>query len=168
MDVDEARFCVECGTALERREAFGRERLACPGCGHVHFDDPKVAVGVVIEDKGKIILARRGHEPNIGGWSFPSGYVDAGEELEKAAVREVEEETGLTVRIDRLLGAYSQPGNRTIFIAYAGAVVSGEIVTGEECLEVRAFAPDRLPQLAFPHDDEVLRAWGSGRTTAGD
>src|SRR5687767_11690657 len=118
-----AAFCPDCGSRLAEKMAFGRLRGVCSGCGRVHFDDPKVAVGVVVDLDGRIVLGRRGHEPNMGRWSFPSGYVDAGEKVEDAAVREVEEETGIKVRIDRLLGVYSTPGERTIFIAYAGSAV---------------------------------------------
>lgn len=143
--------------------AFGRTRQVCGNCGHVHFEDPKVAVGVVVEQDGMIVLGRRNHEPNIGRWSFPSGYLDAGELPEEAAVREVEEETGLKVAIERLLGVYATAGERTIFIAYAGLVIGGEMEAGEECLEVRAFRPEDLPELAFPHDAAIIEAWARGR-----
>jgi 8-oxo-dGTP diphosphatase len=138
-------------------------RQVCPNCGHVHFDDPKVAVGVVVERDGMIVLGRRNHEPHIGRWSFPSGYVDAGEVLEEAAIREVEEETGLQIQIDRLLGVYSIAGERTIFVAYAGSAIGGELEAGEECMEVRAFPPGNLPDLAFPLDGAVIAAWAEGR-----
>jgi len=144
---------------MEEREAFGRLRPVCPNCGKVHFEDPKVAVGVVVDLDGKIVLGRRNHEPMLGRWSFPSGFVDAGEELEAAAVREVEEETGIRARIDGLLGAYSRAGERTVFIAYAGTAIGGELRSGDETFEVGAFPPDDLPDLAFPHDGAILAAW---------
>jgi ADP-ribose pyrophosphatase YjhB (NUDIX family) len=159
-----AAFCVSCGARLEGREAFGKERLVCPNCGHVHFEDPKVAVGVVVEMDGGILLARRNHEPQIGRWSFPSGFVDAGEVLEEAAAREVQEETGVEVAVDRLLGVYSSAGNRTVFVAYAGHAVGGRLECGDECFEVAVFPPDRLPELAFPHDGAILQAWRRGRS----
>ena len=158
-----ASFCVDCGTRLEQRTVFGQPRGVCPTCDHVHFDDPKLAVGVVVEMDGAIVLGLRAHEPNLGRWSFPSGFVDAGEALEAAAIREVEEETGLKVRIDRLLGVYSTTGERVVFVAYAGSVIGGEIAAGEECFEVAAFPPDALPELAFPHDGAILDAWSAGR-----
>jgi ADP-ribose pyrophosphatase YjhB (NUDIX family) len=161
-----ASFCRECGARLEVREAFGKPRLVCPACGYVHFEDPKVAVGVVVELDGGIVLGKRNHDPMMYCWSFPSGFVDAGEVLEDAARREVMEETGLDVRIDRLLGAYSTPGNRVVFIAYAGTAVGGELMPGEECIEVRIFDPGDLPDLAFPNDTAILEAWASGRESA--
>jgi ADP-ribose pyrophosphatase YjhB (NUDIX family) len=158
-----ARFCTECGSALERIHAFGKVRQVCPDCGHVHFDDPKVGVGMVIEMDGGIVLVRRNHEPHIGRWSFPSGFVDAGEVMEEAAAREVEEETGLKVNVERLLGVYSDAGNRTVFVAYAGRAIGGTMECGDECFEVRVFPPAQLPDLAFPHDGAILEAWAKGR-----
>jgi ADP-ribose pyrophosphatase YjhB (NUDIX family)/Uma2 family endonuclease len=167
-------FCPQCGTALERRPVFGRERPACPACEYVHFDDPKVAVGVVAERDGQILMAQRNHEPKLGEWSFPSGFVDAYENVEEAAVREAQEETGLEVRIEHLLGVYQEPGSRVIFLAYAGTAEEGEPVAGDECLDVRFFAPDALPPPAFLHDRAIMEAWrrwrgaGSGERGAGD
>lgn len=157
-----ASFCTECGGRLEERLAFGKPRGVCVTCGHVHFEDPKVAVGVVAWMDGGIVLGRRAHDPKLGAWSFPSGFVDAGEVVEDAAAREVEEETGLRVRLDRLLGVFSTSRERVIFVAYAGTVVGGRLEAGEECLEVAIFAPDALPDLAFPHDGEIVQAWQSG------
>jgi len=156
-------FCRECGAALEQRLAFGKTRAVCPRCGYTHFDDPKVAVGVVVELDGGILLGKRNHDPKMGYWSFPSGFVDAGEVPEDAARREVEEETGVKVTLDRILGIYSQPGERVIFIAYAGHAVGGKMEAGDECTEVATFAPDALPELAFPNDGAILAAWHSGR-----
>jgi ADP-ribose pyrophosphatase YjhB (NUDIX family) len=158
-----ATFCRECGHPLEQRDAFGKTRGVCPSCGYTHFEDPKVAVGVVVEKDGGIVLGKRNHEPQLGCWSFPSGFVDAGEVPEDAAVREVEEETGVKVILDRLLGVYSRPGDRVIFLAYAGHAVGGRLEAGDECMEVRIYPPDALPELAFPNDGAILEAWSSGR-----
>ncbi|OGO50519.1 MAG: hypothetical protein A2148_01090 [Chloroflexi bacterium RBG_16_68_14] len=158
-----ARFCPQCGTPLRRRVAFWRRRKVCPQCGYVHFDDPKVAVGILAQRRGRLLLVRRNHEPHLGEWSFPSGYVDAGEALEEAAARETKEETGLDVRIERLLGAYSATGDRVIFIAYAARVTGGRICVGPECQAVRFFPAEALPYLAFPHDKAIVRAWRAGR-----
>jgi ADP-ribose pyrophosphatase YjhB (NUDIX family) len=104
-------------------------------------------------------LVRRNHEPRFGEWSFPSGYVDAGEALEDAAIREVREETGLEVRLDALIGAFSSAGERVIFLPYAGRVVRGRIEIGRECQDVRFFDTEEVPPLAFDHDEGILRDW---------
>src|SRR5690606_19674720 len=131
--------------------------------GYRWYPDPKVAVGVLVTDpragaagEGKLLLVRRNHEPALGAWAFPSGYVDAGEVLEEAAAREVREEATVEVAIDGLLGAWSEAGTPVIFIAYAGRLVSGTPSPGEEASEVGWFAPEALPPLAFEHDDEVV------------
>ncbi|MFN8585441.1 MAG: NUDIX domain-containing protein [Dehalococcoidia bacterium] len=154
-------FCPVCGTALEADAGPGG-RPACPRCGFVRYDNPKVATGVVAECDGQILLVRRNHEPMLGRWSFPSGFVDAGEVVPEAAIREVFEETGVEVRIDRLLGVYSRHGDPVVFVAYAGSVTAGTPVAGPEAFEVGLFPPDALPDLAFPHDDAIVAAWRAG------
>jgi ADP-ribose pyrophosphatase YjhB (NUDIX family) len=129
----------------------------------VHFDEPKVAVGVLAERRGRLLLVQRGHEPKVGEWSFPSGFVDAGEVVEEAAAREAKEETGLEVKIQGLLGVYSAPGDPVIFIAYAARVVRGRIEVGPECRDARFFPPSALPPLAFGHDQAIVEAWRAGR-----
>ncbi|MGI8550827.1 MAG: NUDIX domain-containing protein [Dehalococcoidia bacterium] len=158
----EARFCPRCGNALKLRPLFGRQRPSCPACGYVHFEDPKVAVGVVAQRAGQILLTQRNHEPKMGGWSFPSGFVDAGEDVHDAATREAWEETQIHVHIERLLGIYQEPGSRVIYLAYAGQAGEGEPVADSESMAVRFFPADALPELAFVHDRAILDAWRSG------
>ena len=124
-----------------------------------------MAVGVVAERGGQILLTRRNHEPRLGGWSFPSGFVDAGEEVRVAAVREALEETGILVELEQLLGIYQEPGSRVIYIAYAARAGEGEPVADGESMEVRFFPAAALPELAFLHDGEILEAWRTGRAS---
>jgi 8-oxo-dGTP diphosphatase len=135
-----------------------------PACGYAWYRDPKVSVGVVVEDAaGRILLLRRNHEPRMGQWAFPSGFVDAGEVLEAAAAREVLEEAGVEIHVEALLGAYSEAEEPVIFIAYAGNIIGGTPTPGDEAIEVELFAPDALPPLAFTHDDRVMAAWRAHR-----
>ena len=80
-------FCQRCGHALAEKEIEGRARHYCPACSFVVFLDPKVAAAVLVEVDGRLVLVRRGIEPAMGRWAFPSGYVDRGEALEEAAAR---------------------------------------------------------------------------------
>ncbi len=155
------RHCSACGTKLRTRTYEGHRRRVCPNCGRIAFDDPKVAVGVLATRNGKLLLVQRGQNPNRGAWSFPSGFVDAGEGLEEAAIRETREETGLEIRIQRQLGAFAHPGDRVVFLAYAARVLRGRIAIGRECQDVRYFDTEDLPALAFPHDAEILKEWRS-------
>jgi 8-oxo-dGTP diphosphatase len=158
----DAGYCPVCGGVLDPTRGPGG-RAECPACGYVRYDNPKVATGVVAVRDGRILLVRRNHEPMLGRWSFPSGFVDAGEVVAEAAAREVREEAGVEVRVDALLGVYSTRGNPVVFIAYAGTIVSGDPFPGDEAFEVGLFAPDALPDLAFPHDPAIMEAWRRAR-----
>ena len=123
------------------------------------FLDPKIAAVVLVSWDGKLVMVRRATEPAIGKWSFPSGYVDRGEVVEDGAAREVREETGLEVRLTGFVGLYSRRDNPVVLAVYAAEVVGGTLKPGSEVQEVALFAPDKLPTLPFPHDDEILRDW---------
>ena len=152
-------FGGACGARRAQRTAFGHLRPVCPACGRVHFEDPKVAVGVVAARDGQILLTRRNHEPKMGCWSFPSGFVDAYEDVVEAAARETWEETGIRAQVCDLLGVYQEPGSRVIYLAYAAEAGPGEPVVGDECMDVRFFPADALPPLAFHHDAAILETW---------
>ena len=79
----------------------------CPACEYVAWDNPKPAVGVVIEKGGKVLFVRRERAPYKAYWDLPGGFAEAGEEPAKGAMREAREETGLRVKVDRLIGAYA-------------------------------------------------------------
>lgn len=158
------RFCPRCGSELEVRliKAGEPERLVCLGCGYVFYLDPKVAVGtIIVNEEGAVLLVRRAIEPGYGKWVFPGGYVDRGEPVNAAAVREAREECGLVVTLDRLIDVYSYPGRAPVVIVYAATMVSGEIMCDDEGLEARFFAPDAVPwdELAFRSTREALRAF---------
>lgn len=153
-------FCQQCGSATTEREHDGRNRPVCGGCGAVTYLDPKLAVAVLVERDGRILLGRRGEgtrEP--GKWSFPAGFVERGERVEAAAAREVAEEVGLTVSIGDLLGLYSADGEVVVLAVFAAAHVTGEPVAGDDLTAVGWFAVDALPDLAFPHDRRILDDW---------
>ena len=160
---EQINFCQRCGGALAEKEIEGRARRYCPACGFVVFLDPKVAAAGLVQVDGRLVLVRRGIEPAMGRWAFPSGYVDRGESLEEAAAREVREETGLEVRVTRLVGVYSRPGDAVILAVYAAERVGGSLLAGADAEEVGLFSTDELPPLPFPHDYDILRDWRSMR-----
>lgn len=125
------------------------------------YRDPKVAVAVIIADARGILLQQRAMEPRIGLWTFPSGYVDRGEQVERAAEREVREELGLPMTLTHLLGVYSEPGNPVVLIVYTGTIAESAIpvIQEEEIAAIGYFAPDSLPPLAFDHDARIIADW---------
>jgi ADP-ribose pyrophosphatase YjhB (NUDIX family) len=156
------RFCPVCGGALEPRllKETEPERLVCTGCEFVFYLDPKVAVGTIIHDEeGRIVLIRRAIEPGYGKWVFPGGYVDRGEEVMLAAVREAREESGLDIRIDCLVDVYSYSGGAPVVIVYAASITGGCLGCDDEGLEAQMFSMDAIPwnDLAFRSTRDALK-----------
>jgi len=164
----EARFCPRCGAALELRITADRKRPVCPQCGYVHYVNPVVAAGALVDKGGKAVLVRRGVAPALGRWGLPAGYAEVGETPEETAIRETLEETGLEIVIDDLLGVYpfqneAEPGG--VLVVYAARVVGGELCAGADADEVRFFGPDELPDaIAFPTHRRILGRWARART----
>lgn len=155
----EFNFCERCGETLGEKVIENILRPYCPACGYVVFLDPKVAaVALVVEGDG-LVMVKRGVEPEYGKWAFPSGYVDRGEVVEAAAIREVKEETGLDVELDGLIGVYSLEGNPVVLVVYSAHIVGGEVAVGHDALAVRTFPVKDLPVLPFPHDEQIMRDW---------
>jgi len=124
--------------------------------------NPTAAVDVIIENKGKILLTKRAVPPFLGKWVLPGGKVDYGETVERAAVREAKEETGLKIRLKEILGVYSDPKRdprrHTVSTAFLAEVAGGELKTNFEASEfLWASAREALKkELGFDHK-KILR-----------
>jgi 8-oxo-dGTP diphosphatase len=157
----ELRFCPACGGKLNSVELKKNEapRLQCSACAFIFYLDPKVVACTILELDGKILLLKRGINPQKGKWVMPGGYVDRGEKVEAAATRETLEECGLEIRIDSLLGVYSYPGKLPVVIVYAAKYLSGELISGDETLEARFFSKAEIPwnDLAFQSTVDALK-----------
>ena len=155
------RFCPKCaGPLVGRREASGEPAFpTCATCGFIYYYDPKLAAGVIPRIGDRIGLIRRGIEPGLGLWTFPAGYVNRGERVEEAAVRETLEEICLEVRVERLVGVYSYAGRPVVIVVYSGEATGGRLGCGAEALEAREFSTEEIPwaDLAFPSVRDGLR-----------
>jgi len=129
----------------------------CSSCAR--FNARAVAVNAILRDGNKVLLVKRGEEPDLGWWDIPGGYLDWNETLEEGASRELHEETGLIVDPNTfsLIGTFSNPNNKAknqaVDLYYITTHFSGEIlIDGEEILEANWFEIDNLPEnVAFDH-----------------
>lgn len=155
------RFCAACAAPLTSRRIDGRQRSVCERCGAVVYLDPKVAAGAIVVHEGRIALIKRAISPARGTWTFPGGYVDRGEPVDRAAVRETWEESGLRIRLQGLHGVFSYPDVTVVLIVYTAAVTGGTLTAGEECEAAVWTEPAAIPwdELAFPSTVDALRAW---------
>lgn len=157
--VDEFRFCPSCGSPVIQAERFGHMRVVCPRCDWVHFSDPKVAAAVLVERDGQVLLVRRANSPQRGLWTLPAGFVDAGEDPARAAERECEEETGLAVRVTKLLDVlFGQEHERGahILIVYQAEILGGDLHAEDDVDRVAFFPRNNLPPLAFLTTQRIL------------
>jgi mutator protein MutT len=144
-------FCTLCAARLEEREVppGGKRVPVCPACGEIHWIDPKIAAGVLIVERDRVLLVKRGIEPGLGKWAFPGGHVDRGETIEAAALREAREECGVRAVLTELVGLYSYPGRPVVVAVYRGGVAAGspEPVPLDETLDVGWFTADEVATL---------------------
>lgn len=158
----ELTYCPICSHTLTQRVEGGRLRPACDNCGYVHYVNPVPGVGILIEVDGGIVLIQRGHPPHQGEWTLPSGFIEADESAEEAAVREAEEETGLKVEIIEMMGINSFPEGPPvsgIMIFYRMRPIAGKLRAGDDASDARVFQPDEIPLLPFRTHREIIAEW---------
>jgi len=153
------KFCPQCATPLRMMMQLGERRPSCPACGWVHYEDPKVAAGVLLLRGREVLLVRRVMEPYLGTWSIPAGFVNAFEDPAAAALRECREETWLTVEIEGLfdlLTGREHSRGADIFIVYRAHFLSGSLAAADDADQVGWFPLFDLPPLAFETTRRVL------------
>ena len=163
-----ARFCPYCATRLVPADDHGTVRPTCPACGFIAYRNPAPAVGVILERREQIVLVRRKFEPMSGLWSLPAGFMEYGESPEDTARRETLEETGLSIELVGLHGAYragSDTGVPVLLLVYRGQVLGGRLRAGDDAAEAGWFAADERPELAFRSHRRALREFDRERRT---
>jgi 8-oxo-dGTP diphosphatase len=153
--------CPLCAAELTTNEIGGRERLVCLACEFVHWDNPKPVTATLVPMDGGLVLVKRKFPPYVDDWCLPGGFIEAMEEPEESAIREVEEETGLTVEIERILGAFSPgKGINVIIIFYLAKATTGRLVPGDDASDVNCFQEKDLPKnIAFELHRRMIRHW---------
>jgi ADP-ribose pyrophosphatase YjhB (NUDIX family) len=128
------------------------ERLVCPECGFIAYENPKVVVGSVAVWDGRVLLCRRSIEPRRGFWTLPAGYLELNETTAEGALREAWEEARARLEIRAMLALYNIPRISQVQVIYLADLISPDIEAGPESEEVALFARDEIPweAIAFP------------------
>jgi len=161
----ESRYCLQCGSQLIKINHTGRLRQACPSCGWIFFEDPKVASAALIVHEKEVLLVRRAYNPFRGLWTLPAGFVDAGEDPVITIERECLEETGLRIKVVGLfdvLHGLEHPRGAHILIVYRAEIIDEnhdrktKMIAGDDVDSVEFFPLDSLPPLAFLTTRKIL------------
>jgi ADP-ribose/FAD diphosphatase len=141
------KFCNLCGAPVERRIPAGedRERYVCSKCGEIHYENPRMVVGCIIEEEGKILLCRRAIEPRHGYWTLPAGFLELGESAVQGAVRETFEEAGARVRVIAPYAHFDIPHIGQAYLFYRARMITPEYAPGTESLEVKFLPASEIP-----------------------
>jgi NADH pyrophosphatase NudC (nudix superfamily) len=136
------KFCPQCAALLVSAEVDGSDRLKCPACGFVHWDNPVPVVAAIVEHEGKVILTRSKGWPEK--WlGIVAGFLEKGETPEAGVLREVREELGLEGEIVSFVGHYAFGLRNQVIFAYH-VRAEGEIELGEELEAIKALPPEEV------------------------
>lgn len=157
------RYCPKCGTPFATGGFEATREPTCAACGFVFYRGPALAAGCLVVKGGRLLLAQRGIEPYRASWYVPSGFVDYDEAPHEAAIRELREETGLTVRVTRLYDVrawHDDPRKSGVILFYLAERVAGEAVAADDVCAVGWFAPHALPSpITFRAHAAVVARW---------
>lgn len=133
-------------------EGDDRQRLICPDCGYIAYENPRIVVGAVCRWDSRILLCRRAIEPRRGYWTLPAGYLELHESVEDGVRREAWEEARAELEIGPLLAVYSITRVNLVQIIFRARLLHPNVSPGPESEETCLFQWDEIPfaELAFP------------------
>ena len=157
------RHCQHCGAVLVALTfEDGRTREQCERCGEIAWRNPAPVGMALIEHEGRLVLIRRLADPLAGYWAPPAGYVELGESVPQAVLREAREETGLFIALDGLFEVYSRADVSVMIVAYRAHSIGGVLAAGDDAIDTGLFAPDEWPQQPPPASGAAMDEWFYG------
>ena len=161
------KFCCNCGSAVEQRIPAGdnRMRFVCTQCHFIHYQNPRIVAGCLPVWGEQVLLCRRAIEPRRGFWTLPAGFMENGETMAEAAMRETDEEARARVRDLHLYTLFDLPHISQLYVFYRAELVDLDFRAGEESLEVQLFHEREIPwnELAFPTVGRTLECYFADR-----
>ena len=158
-------YCHFCGMRLTKKFVEGKTRLFCEKCNEPLYENPTPATCLVlVDDKDRLLLVKRSVEPKKGFWCLPGGFIELGETPDQGALRELEEETGLSGEIEMLLGVTTSPGNhngRILMIGYLVKSYNGRLRAGDDAMDVAYFPTKNFPEIAFESHKKFIQIYYS-------
>ena len=155
--------CCKCGSSeisFEIPDGDNKERYVCKNCGYIHYQNPNIVTGCILEWENKILLCKRAIEPRINCWTLPAGFLENEEPLETGAARECVEEANAYSDDMKIFSIYSLIHISQIYIMYYGTLKDGKHSPGlEESFDTKLYAKEEIPwnELAFPIITENLK-----------
>ncbi|HNR64947.1 MAG TPA: NUDIX hydrolase [Atribacterota bacterium] len=160
MKQDDLKYCTKCGHLLKSLIIQGKKRIYCHNCDTIYYDNPIPSVAVVTcNEKGQLLLVKRKEEPGKGFWSLPGGFMDDGESAIQAALRELQEETGLQGIVKRFIKIFNQNSDtygHVIIITYEVGIIGGQLKAGDDAENACFFDIEDLPLLAFSFQKQAI------------
>jgi len=160
--------CPICGRELYEADDGQSDRPHCPDCNRFYYSNPvPAACCFLTNEQGELLLVQRSVEPRRGMWTLPGGFVESGETTEAAALRELEEETGLIGKGTTLLGVSSRASQRTGGIIVLGYTVSewhGQMRAETDAMDAEFFTTEKRPPIAFEVHHDLLAIYDELRT----
>lgn len=160
-------FCSQCGKPVTQRipEGDARLRYVCDHCSTIHYQNPNIVAGTVPVWGDKVLLCRRAIEPRLGYWTLPAGFMENGETVEQAAMRETLEEACARVRNLSIYTLINVPHISQVHIFYRAELIDLDFAAGPESLEVKLFDQADIPwsELAFRTVGRTLECFFADR-----
>lgn len=162
-------FCPKCGSIVERAIPEGDNRLrdicTSPSCGKIHYQNPRVITGCIVECKEKILFCRRAIQPRYGLWTLPAGFLENTETISEGAARETMEEANADVEVIDLFSVFTLAHINQVYMLFRATLKSSHFGPGVESLEVELLDESQIPwdQLAFAAITETMRLYFADR-----
>ena len=161
------KFCTQCAAPVDSRvpEGDNRPRFVCTNCGNIHYQNPRMVVGCVPEYQGALLLCKRSISPRYGFWTVPAGFMELGETVAAAALRETWEEAQARVELGPLFALVDVVHAGQVHAFFEATLPAPEFGAGAETLETRLFETREIPwdELAFPSVRLALESYLENR-----